>query len=360
MSPARRSSVPDRPEAEGSAPRFSVVIPAHDAAATIGPAIRSVLDQGRTDVEVIVVDDASQDGTAEHATQAARGAAGQVSVLRQPRNAGVSAARNAGLAAACGEIVIFLDADDVHLPGFLATVEEAMQGDVDAVVLGRRVVSGGSSREEHAAALGEHTGPQAARATMCDRITPFPWDKAFRRTLLGTAPFPEGVARFEDLATVIVALSRARRVRVLATPVIEYRVSAGSLTWGRVPTRAERDAALEHMRRSLDPVLVREAGAEARALRTLLTILIAQGAALHAARVGASERAEHVATLRRCRGDLSLRDITAALRRSRSAGIAAAILFASPAVFTRIVSWRVGRRYGGSATSETVPDRSIP
>lgn len=93
-------------------PRVSVVIPAYNAAETVGGAISSVLSQTYTDVEVVVVDDGSRDGTGAVA------ATFPVRVVVQ-ENGGVSAARNRGVAEAQGELIAFCDADDVLLPRHL-------------------------------------------------------------------------------------------------------------------------------------------------------------------------------------------------------------------------------------------------
>ncbi len=94
-------------------PKFSIIIPCHDAERHVGAAIRSCLAQSATDLEVIVVDDGSTDGSAE-VIEASR-ADPRVVVIRQA-NAGVGAARNAGLRAARGDYLNFLDADDVLGP----------------------------------------------------------------------------------------------------------------------------------------------------------------------------------------------------------------------------------------------------
>jgi glycosyltransferase involved in cell wall biosynthesis len=85
---------------------ISVIIPAHDAAMTLGETLASVRAQSRSADEVIVVDDGSSDDTAAIAT------AGGAGVVRQA-NRGVAAALNVGLQAAHGELVAFLDADDL-------------------------------------------------------------------------------------------------------------------------------------------------------------------------------------------------------------------------------------------------------
>jgi glycosyltransferase involved in cell wall biosynthesis len=95
--------------------RVDVVIPAYNAQAYLGEALDSVLAQGSQVGKVIVVDDGSSDATA--AVAAARGA--PVELVRFPRNRGISAARNVGLARCDADFVAFLDADDRWLPGKL-------------------------------------------------------------------------------------------------------------------------------------------------------------------------------------------------------------------------------------------------
>lgn len=92
----------------------SVIIPAHQAAKTIGAAVHSAAAQRPAPEEIIVVDDGSTDGTAEVA-----GALPGVHVLRHDRPAGPSAARNRAAGQARGELLAFLDADDTWLPGKL-------------------------------------------------------------------------------------------------------------------------------------------------------------------------------------------------------------------------------------------------
>ena len=95
-------------------PLVSVVIPAFNAEAFLAEAITSVLTQDYKDVEVVVVDDGSGDGTMAVAERF------PVRCLAQ-QNAGQAAARNAGISAARGALVAFLDADDLWLPGKLST-----------------------------------------------------------------------------------------------------------------------------------------------------------------------------------------------------------------------------------------------
>jgi glycosyltransferase involved in cell wall biosynthesis len=90
--------------------KVSVVIPCYNQARFLGEAIQSVLCQGYTDLEIIVVDDGSKDGTEEVASGYANEDS-RVRLIRQ-ENQGLAAARNRGLAEVGGEYVVFLDSDD--------------------------------------------------------------------------------------------------------------------------------------------------------------------------------------------------------------------------------------------------------
>ena len=102
-----------------SVPRFSIVMPAHDAASTIGAAIDSVLAQEGFDAfELVVVDDGSTDDTRAIAERyAVRDS--RVRVFSQP-NAGAGAAISAGIEQAAGEFIVQLGSDDELLPEYCA------------------------------------------------------------------------------------------------------------------------------------------------------------------------------------------------------------------------------------------------
>ena len=108
---------------------ISVIIPAYNAAETLPESLESVGRQSRPADEIIVVDDGSNDRTAEIAE-----GAGTV-VLRMPTNRGAPYACNAGIDASRGELLAFLDADDLWAPDKLRVQEDLLmsQPEIDAV-----------------------------------------------------------------------------------------------------------------------------------------------------------------------------------------------------------------------------------
>jgi glycosyltransferase involved in cell wall biosynthesis len=110
-----------------SAAEVSVIIPAYNAERTIATTVRSVLDQTFKDLEVLVIDDGSTDGTAAVVERFGT----PVSCIRT-MNRGVAAARNLGIERAKGRRIAFLDADDVWMPRKLEQQLEAMEQRPDA------------------------------------------------------------------------------------------------------------------------------------------------------------------------------------------------------------------------------------
>lgn len=104
-----------------SAPQVSVIMPCHNAGAFIAEAMASVLGQAGVTLELIIIDDGSTDASLAEVRAAQAGPGGErIRLIEQP-NQGAGAARNAGLRAARGDFIAFLDADDCWLPGKLAT-----------------------------------------------------------------------------------------------------------------------------------------------------------------------------------------------------------------------------------------------
>jgi glycosyltransferase involved in cell wall biosynthesis len=119
-----------------SGPRVSVIVPVFNGERFLGDAIESALSQDLPPAEVIVVDDGSEDGSAEVAASF-----DEVALIPHERNLRQPQARNSGIEAATGEYLAFLDADDMMAPGRLSSQVSHLEETPDlGAVLGRQEV----------------------------------------------------------------------------------------------------------------------------------------------------------------------------------------------------------------------------
>ena len=230
--------------------RLSVVVPAFNAAATLTRAVESVLTQEQPGVEVIVVDDASTDGTADLARDlSARHP--QVQAVSLAENRGPAAARNAGLAVARGDYVCFLDSDDAQEPTFLEKTTGTLESFPDLASVKTDVVLEGYDGEidavRYATVVNVLPSNVLVRRGVAELISGFPEDPAFRgasagednvfRLILGRC-FPQGHLRERLLRHHVGGDSHFRRF------MARTRVKDGKLTFTSA-TAEEADGAID-------------------------------------------------------------------------------------------------------------------
>lgn len=202
-------------------PRLSVIVPAYQAADTIGSSLGSTLRALPRDAEIVVLDDGSSDGTAD----AARGLQdSRVRVLSRP-NRGVAATLNDLLAATDSEFVARMDADDLVLPGRFSRQLRALAEGADGAFT--TVVTWGSGRPGlprpsaiSAQAFGLHlllTNP-VAHSTFAGR-------RAAIEDAGGYRELPT-----EDYDLWLRMAARGARLQRLALPGLAYRVHPGQVT----------------------------------------------------------------------------------------------------------------------------------
>lgn len=213
-------------------PFLSVVVPAYNVQAYLREAITSVLDQDFTDVEVVAVDDRSPDNSGAIIDElAARDP--RVRPIHLAENVGLGGARNAGMAAATGDYLMFLDGDDTLTPGSLSAIARRLRNnDLPELLIynyarvwwdGRRAVSWG---DEILAALSPHPfAPRHHRRLF--NLLPIACNKVYRRDLLERlgASFPPGF--YEDIAFTYSVLLNTETAVTLNRVVLAYRQRRG-------------------------------------------------------------------------------------------------------------------------------------
>ncbi|MGE7439313.1 bifunctional glycosyltransferase/CDP-glycerol:glycerophosphate glycerophosphotransferase [Kitasatospora sp. NPDC001175] len=217
-------------------PAVSVVIAAYNAAGTVGRAIQSAQLQTLDAIEILVVDDHSQDNTVELVQGFAQADPRIRLIPRQANSGGVGAPRNDGVAAATGTYVMFLDADD-ELPNKACEelLESALRTGADLTV-GRAVRVNVETGEPKVWAADLHADPEERRFAGIrdypDLLTdPIAAAKLYRREYLlrGNVRFPEGVF-YEDTLFSTVAYACAQGIVIIPRPVYRWLYETSSET----------------------------------------------------------------------------------------------------------------------------------
>ncbi|HET7507996.1 MAG TPA: glycosyltransferase family A protein [Solirubrobacterales bacterium] len=262
------------------APSFAVVIPAYEAATTIGDAIGSLRAQTVAPSEIVVCDDGSEDDL-EGALEPHR----DLVTLIRGEHRGVAAARNELLRAASAEFVVPLDADDVYAPTRLQRLGElaAAQPQLDILSTDAVFVSDGVAAgrfNEKTPFAFEDQGE--AILDRCFVICP-----AMRRErLLEIGGYDERLRTAEDWDVCIRLILSGSAAGLVDEPLLEYRLGRRSLTSSRVRTLQERVYMLEKVLTTPDiaPFLRKSAARavshhRARALEQAAREAVAEGRA---------------------------------------------------------------------------------
>lgn len=146
--------------------RFSVIIPLYNKAPYVAKAIGSVLKQTFTDYEVVIVDDGSKDDSFQIAQSVVE--RHENCVLLRQENAGVSVARNNGVAASKGEYLCFLDADDWWEQSFLEEMDKLIEDYPDAGIYGTNyTIVNETKRKTKVAEIGVEKGFEKGCINYC-------------------------------------------------------------------------------------------------------------------------------------------------------------------------------------------------
>lgn len=213
-----------------NSPLISVIIPCHNAEHHLEKSVGSVLSQTYSNLEVILVDDGSTDGSLETARTLAASDS-RIQVIVQA-NQGVSTARNTGIEAARGELIHFLDADDWLEPDAYAIAADELQNpDVDFVTFGYWVdtpnLSSVVSVPSSYLGFGD---TNRGLEVLLETQNRFAWSRVFRRSAIGSARFDPEIHWGEDTVFVAEVAAKARGSWTIPEPLYHYEQSEGSAT----------------------------------------------------------------------------------------------------------------------------------
>ena len=223
--------------AASALPLVSVIIPVYNVKPYLAEALGSVVHQSYPQLEILVIDDGSTDGSGalcdHYAAHDPR-----IRVIHQS-NRGLSAARNAGLDAMTGQAVAFLDSDDAFSPEMIRAMLEAMQREqADLVVCSYSVhpvqtlMTAANAKHRKCSSRprgGCYDRVAAIRALADGQLENVVWNKLYSSALWRDLRFPEGHV-YEDVETAFRVYDNVRRLCVLDDILVSHRLRPGSIT----------------------------------------------------------------------------------------------------------------------------------
>jgi glycosyltransferase involved in cell wall biosynthesis len=281
--------------------KFSVLIPAYNRHDTVGVAVSSVLAQGRPDVEIVAVDDASTDETA----RVLESFGDRIRLLRNSTNLGHAMTWGKAIRAARGQFLVKLDADDWLLPGYFEAVATAIDDSVGMVIPSVYDYLAGSDVgvPRLVTPVDIRLGASTFRRKLLGRIFFRTPGMALRRSLTLDWELPTPKIPQDDWEYLL-RTTRGAGAALLSTPLAVYRIHQSSIS-GEMRARTD---GLKHSLRTFAS-LTRDPGSEAYLSDAERRRFMRGLAELYLRIVGSS---------------MSLRDVGAAMRQiSYACGIAA-------------------------------------
>lgn len=207
--------------------KVSMIVPIYNSASTLSRCVKSILSQSYKNLEVILVNDGSTDGSLE-ICEKFRQKDARVIVINK-KNAGVSAARNTGLSIATGEFIQFVDADDyINFDMTQCLVENLEKNNADFVICGYNRVSGGGfikKSPDNFCSDNLFEFKNCFESLYKGAFFNAPWNKLYRKDKIKTL-FAENLTIGEDLLFNLSYASNCDKILVINDALYNYDVSS--------------------------------------------------------------------------------------------------------------------------------------
>lgn len=213
--------------------KLTIIIPVYNAEDSISACLGSIIDKQMDAVELVIVDDGSSDATLQRIDgfiKAHADLADKVKLLRHGQNLGVLASRRDGVAAATGDYLTFVDADDTVVPGSYARLMAELESTgADMLSFKYNEYCGD---EQHVPKFGATLAAEKGRRVrdaIALQTSPFLWTKLVKASFFDNINFPpENMA--EDWAICVQYAMLADRVAVLDEALYNYNINPNSVS----------------------------------------------------------------------------------------------------------------------------------
>lgn len=233
---------------------ISVIVPVYNVEKYLEACVQSIWAQDFQDFELILVEDASTDGSLALCRRLQKASGGKIQLLAHPKNRGLSAARNTGIDAAIGKYITFVDSDDMLCPNALRLLHAAAEKTgTDMVYAGQYYVpvfeEGSVSKIKHLLYRSSENYPKELaffpddiakrlEAWINKFLSYSAWSKLYRRDFFErhSLRFDEEISTIEDLWFFLRVLCLARSIAILPDRIYIYRQNPSSILH-QPPTR---------------------------------------------------------------------------------------------------------------------------
>lgn len=209
-------------------PNITIIIPVYNRIKYIEKCLNTLLLQNTDNIEIILVDDGSTDGSQKICDNYSKKYS-FIQTIHQP-NLGVATARNTGIRYARGKWISWIDSDDLVSSNYISSLEAFTKFNFDIVVFGYLTFSDilptiGNIEELE---IKEISKSEVMKDLSNINFGNFLWNKLFKKELFINISFPDGKV-YEDIATTYRLLDKATRVGVSSQKIYFYRQNDGSI-----------------------------------------------------------------------------------------------------------------------------------
>lgn len=207
--------------------KVSIIVPVYNVEKYISDCLESLVNQSLQEIEIIIVNDGSPDNSLAIANEYYDKYKDKIRIFTT-ENKGVSHARNFGIDKAKGEYILFVDSDDtIQLDMCEKLYNKAINDQNDLVICGRNNIyenqkTGSVTLQESKTNVLSQNFALSNRSFEFAHISPFPWDKLFKREIIGDIRFPLNM-RFEDIVFSYKVLFNSKSIGVVEEPLYNYR-----------------------------------------------------------------------------------------------------------------------------------------